>query len=245
MRICLLALVATIAVCPVNATEQKADSLLQITSHRLDSITATITALQEVQLRSRIADSVGAQYLEILHRTNQQVNLWHSPLAWYIACLAALITVMSIIAAAIFFALSREYRGAIGKLQKDYAKLVADLRSDFEKQRSEHKKEQNEYLDARNAELQKKLKSLEETMTAEGAKDKEVTKLLKKQVEEIKAEMDRNAEIKKLPLTRLWAMEPPHMIGLPDGCNIFVADPGSWRDHVPSSDAVELKVRRD
>ena len=136
-------LVAALLMFATNAISQSskpliftADSLQRVQQAQIDSLRLR---LAEVQYATQ------AQYLSTLEKTNQQLSLWFNPYALLVASLAILFTLLAIIATALIYRQSKEYREKLDSFVKSYQevfdKLITELskrRDDIEKQIKEH-----------------------------------------------------------------------------------------------------------
>ncbi|MCX6791140.1 MAG: hypothetical protein NTV62_03040 [Candidatus Gribaldobacteria bacterium] len=126
-------------------------------------------------------------YIGILEKTNQQLNLWYNPYGVMIGVLAILFTVLTIVAAVIIYRQSRDYK----------TKLRADR--DF------YKNKMGEFLDSQKKIIEQRNKTAEELSQKIDASLREYKKKLKesskKQKEEIQGAIDK-LEMEKLTLRK-------------------------------------------
>lgn len=124
-------------------------------------------------------------YINVLEKTNQQLNLWYNPYAIIIGALAVLFTILTIVAVVIIYLQSQDYK----------EKMKAD--------RELYRKNIEEFLNAQKEIIEKQNKNSEEISKKIDVILSEYKKKLKesseKQKEEIQKAIDR-LEIEKLTL---------------------------------------------
>ncbi len=125
--------------------------------------------------------------IDILEKTNNQLNLWISPLTLMVSILAILFVLLSVVAGFILFRQSAEYKRTIKKSIDYFTDVINKLINDANKQI----KETVEGVDENIANKLDKLDKLEQDLSARQQKDikLELEKLLKQRkdlVEKIK-----------------------------------------------------------
>jgi len=66
-------------------------------------------------------------YIEILEKTNQQLNLWQNPYGIMVGALAVLFTILTIVAVVIIYRQGQEYKNRINADRELYKKKIDDF----------------------------------------------------------------------------------------------------------------------
>lgn len=128
---------------------------------RVDSIVLVVEKLKSER-------QIDKHLIEILEKTNQQLNLWSNPYGIMIAALGILFAILAIISAGIIYRQNQDYKNKISALFESYKQALDKMRTDWEVKRldieNQMEKLKSDATTATNSqkvEIDKKIKELE------------------------------------------------------------------------------------
>ncbi len=116
------------------STQQKVMEKQSVNTLNIDSLKLANERIQdELQINRNL--------LEIMEKTNQQLNLWTNPFSYFIGALGVLFAIAAIIAGVLLYRQSKEYKEKYNKLIQSYDTAL--------KNRIEEWKQQNKDIDTK------------------------------------------------------------------------------------------------
>ncbi|MDD4351834.1 MAG: hypothetical protein PHU71_02535 [Candidatus Gracilibacteria bacterium] len=128
--------------------------------------------LSDMEIRS--ADNI---YLDILEKTNEQLNFFHNPLALFVGALGVLFTIAAILTAIVIFRQEKLYQKRLGETSKEFENKLdklLDVQNKVLKKNAKNLKDITEKHDTLLSEYKKKLE------TASQAGKKEIQEVIDK-----------------------------------------------------------------